>query len=167
LGHGSTLSYLRDMAEAVLTETGLYPYLNPGLMSDADYATLRPVAASMGLMLETVSDRLAKKGGPHFRSPDKAAAARLEALEAAGRARIAFTTGLLIGIWETRELPLPPEQSTDADEFVGDGIAFADPAMVFRQKCSFGNTPNIDRKLTHVDRDFDLAAVHIPESAIV
>ena len=103
LGHESTLSYLREMAEAVLVETGLYPHLNPGLMGDADYAALRPVAASMGLMLETVSDRLAQKGGPHFGSPDKAPAVRLETLEAAGSARVPFTTGLLIGIGETRE----------------------------------------------------------------
>ena len=102
LGHKSTLSYVREMAEAVLQETGLLPHLNPGLMNDADYAMLRPVAASMGLMLETVSDRLSEKGGPHYGSPDKLPAARLEALEAAGRARVPFTTGILIGIGETR-----------------------------------------------------------------
>ena len=102
LGQASTLSYVREMAEAVLAETGLLPHLNPGLMNDADYAMLRPVAASMGLMLETVSDRLSEKGGPHYGSPDKRPAARLEALEAAGRARVPFTTGILIGIGETR-----------------------------------------------------------------
>ncbi|MBP6581426.1 MAG: 7,8-didemethyl-8-hydroxy-5-deazariboflavin synthase CofG, partial [Sphingorhabdus sp.] len=102
LGHATTLSYVQEMAEAVLSETGLLPHLNPGLMHDADYAMLRPVSASMGLMLETVSDRLSEKGGPHFGSPDKLPAARLDALEAAGRARVPFTTGILIGIGETR-----------------------------------------------------------------
>lgn len=102
MGHSSTLSYLREMADAVLAETGLLPHLNPGLMTDADYVSLRPVAASMGLMLETVADRLSDKGGPHYGSPDKLPAARLEALEAAGRARVPFTTGILIGIGETR-----------------------------------------------------------------
>ena len=102
LGHESTLSYVREMAEAVLVETGLLPHLNPGIMDHADYAMLRPVAASMGLMLETTSNRLSEKGGAHYGSPDKLPAVRLEALEAAGRARVPFTTGILIGIGETR-----------------------------------------------------------------
>ncbi len=102
LGHATTLDYLREMAEAVLAETGLLPHLNPGLLNDANYAMLRPVAASMGLMLETTSNRLSRAGGAHFGSPDKLPALRLEALEAAGRARVAFTTGILIGIGETR-----------------------------------------------------------------
>ncbi len=102
LGHDSTLSYLRAMAEAVLEETGLLPHLNPGLMDDADYAALRPVSASMGVMLETISDRLSERGGPHFGSPDKLPARRLETIAAAGRAKVPFTTGLLIGIGETR-----------------------------------------------------------------
>ena len=102
MGHESTLSYVREMAEAVLKETGLLPHLNPGLMNDADYAMLRPAAASMGIMLETTSNRLSEKNGPHFGSPDKLPAARLEALEAAGQARVPFTTGILIGIGETR-----------------------------------------------------------------
>lgn len=102
LGHDSTLSYLRSAAAAVLDETGLLPHLNPGLMTAEDYAALRPFAASMGIMLETSSDRLSMKGGPHFGSPDKVPARRLEAIEAAGIAQIPFTTGLLIGIGETR-----------------------------------------------------------------
>ena len=102
MGQPSTLYYLRDMAEAVLGETGLLPHLNPGLMSDDDYVMLRPVAASMGLMLETSSDRLSAPGGPHFGSPDKLPARRIAAIEAAGRAKVPFTTGLLIGIGETR-----------------------------------------------------------------
>lgn len=103
LGHDSTLSYLREMAEAVYRETGLLPHLNPGLLSDADYAALRPVSASMGLMLESISDRLCERGGPHYGSPDKVPARRLAAIEAAGRTRVPFTTGLLIGIGETRD----------------------------------------------------------------
>ncbi len=102
LGHATTLSYLGEMAAAVLAETGLLPHLNPGLMDAADYAALRPVAASMGLMLETISDRLSGAGGPHEGSPDKIPARRIEAIEAAGRAQVPFTTGLLIGIGETR-----------------------------------------------------------------
>ncbi len=103
LGHDSTLSYVREMAETVLKETGLLPHINAGLMDDADYAALRPVSVSMGLMLETTSERLSERGGPHFGSPDKIPSRRLEAIEAAGRARVPFTTGILIGIGETRE----------------------------------------------------------------
>ncbi|MBJ7483177.1 5-amino-6-(D-ribitylamino)uracil--L-tyrosine 4-hydroxyphenyl transferase CofH [Brevundimonas sp.] len=102
LGHETTLSYLREVAQLVLDETGLLPHLNPGLMSDADFAALRPVAASMGLMLESTSERLGQRGGPHFGSPDKAPGNRLASIEAAGRAAVPFTTGLLIGIGETR-----------------------------------------------------------------
>ena len=102
MGHDSTLSYLAAAARAVLDETGLFPHLNPGLMDAADYAALRPYAASMGTMLESVSERLCAPGGPHHGSPDKAPAARLRAIEAAGEAKVPFTTGLLIGIGETR-----------------------------------------------------------------
>jgi len=102
LGHETTLSYLAEMARAVLDETGLLPHLNPGLMGADDYAALRPHSASMGIMLESVSERLCQKGGPHYGSPDKAPAARLTAIEEAGRAKVPFTTGLLIGIGETR-----------------------------------------------------------------
>ena len=102
LGHTTTLSYLREMAAAVLAETGLLPHLNPGLMDAADYAALRPVAASMGLMLESTSERLLQPGGAHHGSPDKQPARRLAAIEAAGAAQVPFTTGLLIGIGETR-----------------------------------------------------------------
>jgi FO synthase len=90
------------MAALVLAETPLLPHLNPGLMDEADYAALRPVSASMGIMLEQVAERLCEPGGPHHGSPDKAPALRLASIEAAGRARVPFTTGLLIGIGETR-----------------------------------------------------------------
>lgn len=102
MGYASTLAYLRDMAAAVLAETGLLPHLNPGLMNAEALAMLRPVSASMGLMLETVSERLSARGGPHHGSPDKTPTVRLEAIAAAGRAAVPFTTGLLIGIGETR-----------------------------------------------------------------
>ncbi|MEO5575748.1 MAG: 5-amino-6-(D-ribitylamino)uracil--L-tyrosine 4-hydroxyphenyl transferase CofH [Gaiellaceae bacterium] len=102
LGCDSTLEYLARVAGLVLEETGLLPHLNPGVMSRAELAALRPVSASMGIMLETVSERLAAKGGPHWASPDKLPARRLETIELAGELRIPFTSGILIGIGETR-----------------------------------------------------------------
>lgn len=101
-GYASTLAYLHDMAQLVLENTSLLPHLNPGLMGAADYAALRPVSASMGLMLESASERLCEKGMPHYGSPDKLPATRLETIRLAGEARVPFTTGLLIGIGETR-----------------------------------------------------------------
>ncbi len=103
LGHQSTLAYLEEAAALVLKETGLLPHLNPGLMDEDWSRRLRNVSASQGLMLETASERLSRRGGPHFGSPDKLPAARLAAIEAAGRAGTPFTTGILIGIGETRE----------------------------------------------------------------
>jgi FO synthase len=102
LGYGSTVEYLAAAAEAVLAETRLLPHANPGVLTRDEIALLRPVSASMGLMLETTAQRLGARGGPHFGSPDKAPAARLETLRLAGEARVPFTTGILIGIGETR-----------------------------------------------------------------
>jgi FO synthase len=102
LGADSTLEYLERSAALVLKETGLLPHLNPGVMDEAWLARLRKVSVSQGIMLETASDRLSQRGGPHFGSPDKVPAVRLATLEAAGRARVPFTTGILIGIGETR-----------------------------------------------------------------
>jgi len=102
LGHETTLSYLEETARLVFEESGLLPHLNPGLMTSADFQALRPVSASMGIMLETVSDRLMAKGEAHYGSPDKVPARRLETLRLAGEARVPFTSGLLIGIGETR-----------------------------------------------------------------
>src|SRR5438094_1518071 len=102
-GRESTLEYLARAAEAVLDETGLLPHLNPGVLERQDLRELRRVSASMGLMLETASDRLSERGGPHYGSPDKVPARRLETLERAGLERVPFTTGILIGIGETRE----------------------------------------------------------------
>ena len=103
LGYESTLDYVGAMARLVLAETGLLPHLNPGVMGADDYRRLRPVAPSMGIMLESASERLAGRGGPHFGSPDKAPAVRLAAIAAAGEADVALTSGLLIGIGETRD----------------------------------------------------------------
>ncbi|HHQ15023.1 MAG TPA: 7,8-didemethyl-8-hydroxy-5-deazariboflavin synthase subunit CofG, partial [Chromatiales bacterium] len=103
LGHATTLDYVAAMAKLILDETGLLPHLNPGVLSAEDYARLRPVAASMGIMLESASARLAERGGPHFGSPDKQPAVRLAAIDAAGAANVALTSGILIGIGETRE----------------------------------------------------------------
>ncbi|MFM9940404.1 MAG: 5-amino-6-(D-ribitylamino)uracil--L-tyrosine 4-hydroxyphenyl transferase CofH [Hyphomicrobiaceae bacterium] len=102
LGYESTLAYLEAMAALVLKETGLLPHLNPGLMDEVWMKRLREVSISQGIMLETASARLSEKGGPHYGSPDKDPAARLETIEAAGRAKVPFTTGILIGIGETR-----------------------------------------------------------------
>ena len=102
LGFASTLEYLAYCAQRVFSETGLLPHLNPGVMTSADLALLRPVSASMGIMLESTAERLTLKGGPHHRSPDKHPAARLATLAAAGELAIPFTTGILIGIGETR-----------------------------------------------------------------
>ena len=100
-GYRSTLEYVRAVSIRVIEETGLLPHLNPGVMTWEDMARLKHVSASMGLMLETSSDRLSEKGGPHFGSPDKVPAARLQTIEAAGRLSIPFTTGILVGIGET------------------------------------------------------------------
>src|ERR1700749_5290908 len=101
-GYDDTLSYVRAMAIRVLEETGLLPPLNPGVLSWQDFQRLKPVAPSMGMMLETTSSRLYEtKGGPHFGSPDKDPKVRLRVLEDAGRSNVPFTTGILIGIGET------------------------------------------------------------------
>jgi len=101
-GYDDTLSYVRAMAIRVLEETGLLPHLNPGVLTWQDFQRLKPVAPSMGMMLETTSSRLfTEQGQPHFGSPDKDPAVRLRVLEDAGRCNVPFTTGILIGIGET------------------------------------------------------------------
>src|SRR5438132_1493570 len=102
LGVETTLEYLARAARLVLDETGLLPHLNPGVMTREDLAGLREASVSMGIMLETASERLSRRGGPHFGSPDKLPARRLETIAAAGELAIPFTTGILIGIGETR-----------------------------------------------------------------
>ena len=102
LGCETTLEYLARCAGLVLDETGLLPHLNPGVMTAADLGALRQVSVSQGLMLETASERLSARGGPHFGSPDKLPARRLATIAAAGEAGVPLTTGILIGIGETR-----------------------------------------------------------------
>jgi FO synthase len=103
MGFVSTIDYLEHVAARVLDETGLLPHINAGILSQEEYSRLRPVAPSMGLMLESTSKRLCERGGPHFGSPDKDPAVRLRTIADAGVAKIPFTSGILIGIGETRE----------------------------------------------------------------
>ena len=103
LGCATTLEYVKKMAQLVLDETGLLPHLNPGVLQREDYDELREVSPSMGIMLESASTRLAQRGGPHFGSPDKHPQARLASIAAAGAASVPLTTGILIGIGETRQ----------------------------------------------------------------
>jgi len=102
LGHATTLSYLAEMADLVLKETGLLPHANPGVMTADEIALLRRVSVSQGIMLESVSERLSERGGAHYGSPDKRPQVRLETIRLAGEQRVPFTSGILIGIGETR-----------------------------------------------------------------
>jgi len=102
LGHATTLSYLAEAARLVFEETGLLPHVNPGLLDAGDLAMLRKVSVSQGIMLESAAERLCERGGPHFGSPDKHPAARLETIRRAGEQQVPFTSGILIGIGETR-----------------------------------------------------------------
>src|ERR687898_2569181 len=103
LGCETTVEYLTRCAKLVLDETALLPHTNPGVLAREELALLRTVSVSQGLMLETATDRLSARGGPHFGSPDQLPAARLETIRLAGELRIPFTTGILIRIRETRE----------------------------------------------------------------
>ena len=103
LGFARTVDYLEHVARLVVTKTGLLPHINAGVLQAADYAQLRSVCASAGLMLESASERLCARGGPHFGSPDKVPAVRLASLAAAGAARVPMTSGILVGIGETEE----------------------------------------------------------------
>ncbi|MFG2307597.1 bifunctional FO biosynthesis protein CofGH [Streptomyces sp. NPDC048566] len=103
-GYDDTIAYVRAISIRILEETGLLPHLNPGVLSWTDFQRLKPVAPSMGMMLETTATRLwSEPGGPHHGSPDKEPAVRLRVLEDAGRSSVPFTSGLLIGIGETYE----------------------------------------------------------------
>jgi FO synthase len=101
-GHTTTIDYLREMCALVLNETGLLPHVNPGVMTREEIAALRKVSASMGIMLESSSARLCEPGGVHYGSPDKLPEVRLEMMRQAGELAVPFTTGILIGIGETR-----------------------------------------------------------------
>ncbi len=100
-GHGSTIEYVAALSEMIRRETGLFPHANPGVMTAADIALLRPSNVSMGLMLENASDRLTEPGMPHHGCPDKVPAVRIETIAEAGRQSVPFTTGILVGIGET------------------------------------------------------------------
>ncbi|MGZ4804607.1 MAG: 7,8-didemethyl-8-hydroxy-5-deazariboflavin synthase CofG, partial [Acidimicrobiia bacterium] len=102
-GYSSTVDYLEAACRAVLEETGLLPHANAGALTRAELERLRAVSPSQGMMLESLADRLHEPGGPHHGAPDKTAARRLATLEAAGRARVPFTTGILVGFGETLE----------------------------------------------------------------
>jgi len=102
LGHPTTLSYLAEMCRAVLDQTGLLPHVNPGIMTADDIAMLRGVSVSQGIMLESGAERLCESGGVHHGSPDKQPAVRLATIRAAGELAVPFTSGILIGIGETR-----------------------------------------------------------------
>lgn len=101
-GASSTIDYVVMMSELIRTETRLFPHANPGIMSRDAISALRPTNVSMGLMLENISDRLTEPGMPHFDCPDKVPAVRVETIREAGRQSVPFTTGILIGIGETR-----------------------------------------------------------------
>ena len=101
MGHTTTLGYLREVCGLVASETGLLPHANPGLMGERDLAALREANVSMGIMLETLSERLLGPGLAHDRAPDKVPARRLRTIALAGKLSIPFTTGILIGIGET------------------------------------------------------------------
>lgn len=102
MGFATTLEYVAYVAKSVLDETGIFPHINAGCMTRDELLMLRPVSASMGIMLESASTRLCEKGMPHYGSPDKDPAVRLQTLRLAGELDIPFTTGILIGIGETR-----------------------------------------------------------------
>jgi len=102
MGFSSTLDYVKEVARRVLSETGLLPHINAGCMDADEIAGLRQVSASMGIMLESAAERLCQKGMPHYGSPDKEPARRLRTMELAGEAAVPFTSGILIGIGETR-----------------------------------------------------------------
>jgi len=101
MGFARTIDYVAHIAGLVLKETGLLPHINAGVLSREDYDTLRAVSASAGLMLESSSERLCERGGPHFGSPDKAPVVRLASMAAAGEAKVPMTSGILVGIGET------------------------------------------------------------------
>ena len=100
-GHGTTIGYVRAMSELIVEQTGLFPHANPGIMTMTEIEALRPTNVSMGLMLENISPRLMEPGMPHHNCPDKEPALRMRTIEAAGTARVPFTTGVLVGIGET------------------------------------------------------------------
>src|SRR6266511_136361 len=114
MGYRSTVDYLAEACRLVVAETGLLPHANAGALSPDELARLRPVTASQGMMVESLSERLLERGGPHFHCDTKLPARRLATLEAAGELQIPFTTGILVGIGETRAERLEALAAIDA-----------------------------------------------------
>lgn len=102
-GHDTTIGYVREMSETVVRETDVFPHANPGVMSEDEMRALRPSNVSMGMMLENISPRLMEPGMPHHNCPDKHPEVRMATIEAAGRLRVPFTTGILVGLGETND----------------------------------------------------------------
>lgn len=102
-GLDSTIDYVAEMSALIREKTGLFPHANPGLLDDDAFSKLRPTNASMGMMLENISERLLEPGMPHHKSKTKVPALRVGTIEAAGRARVPFTTGILVGIGENNQ----------------------------------------------------------------
>jgi len=100
-GAETTLDYVVQMSELIREETDMFPHANPGIMSEDDITKLRPTNVSMGLMLENISDRLTEPGMPHHNCPDKIPSVRIDTIRAAGRMKVPFTSGILVGIGET------------------------------------------------------------------
>ena len=148
-GHDTTIGYVAAMSELIVDGTGLFPHANPGCMTEAEMAALRPTNVSMGMMLENISPRLMEPGMPHHNCPDKDPALRMAVIEAAGALRIPFTTGILVGIGETGaeivdsllalaevQSRLGPHPGGDRPELPGQGrhpdapLRRADPGLV-------------------------------------
>ena len=102
-GLESTIEYVAEMSSLVRSETSLFPHANPGLLDDTAMALLRPTNPSMGMMLENISSRLTEPGMPHHNCPTKEPSRRVATIEAAGRQKVPFTTGILVGIGESRQ----------------------------------------------------------------
>ena len=100
-GHSTLVNYLASMCQLVIKETNLLPHTNIGTLNKNEIETLKPVTASMGMMLETTSEKILKKGGAHYKCPDKVPSIRIRTIKTAGELRVPFTTGILIGIGET------------------------------------------------------------------
>jgi 7,8-didemethyl-8-hydroxy-5-deazariboflavin synthase CofG subunit len=101
LGHSSTVEYIREMSELVLSKTGLLPHTNAGSLTKKEIAMLKDTNVSLGVMLETISERLMGSGMPHEDAPSKNSKVRIKTLESAGELRMPMTTGILVGIGET------------------------------------------------------------------
>ncbi len=97
-GHSTLVNYLASMCQLVIKETNLLPHTNIGTLNKNEIETLKPVTASMGMMLETTSEKILKKGGAHYKCPDKVPSIRIRTIKTAGELRVPFTTGILIGI---------------------------------------------------------------------